>query len=303
MSEFKEVLTQDGSYSLRSIFFDENFHSLKGALNETQTKFIVPSDLKRFKNKSLKVLDICFGLGYNSALLFNNLIQQNSSLSWYALELDKRPLEFTLKNKNYRKLWNQKIIRIFESLYHKNTFEDDLFKCKIIWGEARMKIINIPEDIKFDLIYLDGFSPQKCPQVWTVEFLSMVTQKLSKNGYLITYSTAAAVRNTLRNLGLKIYSIKPNLNSKNLWSQGTVGVAKFDEEKIQPNPNLNNLSFMEEEHLLTKASIPYRDPELNAKTEDIISERLKEQLLSDLSSSKIWREKWKMTKWDSKGKI
>ena len=36
MSELIEVLTKDGSYSLRSIFFKENFHSLLGALEETQ---------------------------------------------------------------------------------------------------------------------------------------------------------------------------------------------------------------------------------------------------------------------------
>ena len=75
MSELKEVLTKDGSITLRSILFQENFHSLEGAHKETQIKFINPSDLKRFKDKSLTVLDICFGLGYNSALLFNSLIK------------------------------------------------------------------------------------------------------------------------------------------------------------------------------------------------------------------------------------
>merc|ERR1712159_786041 len=50
---------------------------------------------------------------------------------------------------------------------------------------------------------------------------------------------------------------------------------------------------MEEEHLFTKASIPYRDPDLNYKAEDIIKERLKEQFLSNMSSTKKWREKWK----------
>ena len=78
MTELKEILTKDGSISLRSIFYQENFHSLKGALKETEFKFINPSNLKRFKDKSLNVLDICFGLGYNSASLFNNLIRQNS---------------------------------------------------------------------------------------------------------------------------------------------------------------------------------------------------------------------------------
>jgi len=53
---------------------------------------------------------------------------------------------------------------------------------------------------------------------------------------------------------------------------------------------------MEEEHLLTKASIPYKDKNLNASKEDIIKKRLEEQLLSNLVSTKKWREKWGMTK-------
>jgi hypothetical protein len=53
---------------------------------------------------------------------------------------------------------------------------------------------------------------------------------------------------------------------------------------------------MEEEHLLTKASIPYRDQGLNSSKEDIIKKRLDEQLLSNLLSTKEWREKWGMTK-------
>ena len=124
----------------------------------------------------------------------------------------------------------------------------------------------------------------------------MKIKKLNIHGYLITYSSSAAVRKTLRNLGLEIFSIKPNLNSRNLWSQGTVGSLKFDREKVPTNLNIENLSDMEEEHLLTKASVPYRDPELNSNTEDIIRERLREQSLSNLGATKEWREKWKMTK-------
>jgi len=53
---------------------------------------------------------------------------------------------------------------------------------------------------------------------------------------------------------------------------------------------------MEEEHLLTKASIPYRDQDLNSSKNDIIRRRLNEQLLSNLLSTNKWREKWGMTK-------
>ncbi len=296
MSELIEVLTKDGSYSLRSMFFQENFHSLLGALNETKSKFTATSNLQRFKGKSLNVLDICFGLGYNSASLLDELITQKSYLNLYALEIDKKPLEYSLRNESFLKLWAPKVRTIFESLYRKDFFEDQFFNCSVLWGDAREKINIIPSSIKFDLIYLDGFSPQKCPQVWTIEFLSKVTEKLNSQGYLITYSSSAAVRKTLRNLGLEIFTIKPSFKNRTFWSQGTVAISKFDKNKLRPNFNFEKLSFMEEEHLLTKASIPYRDQDLNSSKDDIIKRRLDEQLFSNLLSTNKWREKWGMTK-------
>jgi len=296
LSELIEVLTKDGSHSLRSVFFQENFHSLSGALEETKIKFTIPSDLQRFKGKSLNVLDICFGLGYNSASLLEQLIKQKSYLNLYALEIDKKPLEYSIRNKSFLKLWPPKIKKIFESLYLRDYFEDRFFKCRILWGDAREKINAIPSNINFDLIYLDGFSPQKCPQVWTIEFLSKVTEKLNPLGYLITYSSSAALRNTLRDLGLEIFTIKPSHCSDAFWSLGTVAIAKYNKNKLYPNLNFKKLSVMEEEHLLTKASIPYRDQNLNSSKDEIITKRLEEQLLSNLLSTKEWREKWKMTK-------
>ena len=296
MSELKEVITKDGSISLRSLIFQENFHSLEGALKETVIKFTNPSDLKRFQDNSLNVLDICFGLGYNSASLFNQLIGQNSFIKWYALEIDKNPLEYSLRKKLFKNLWNPKVIKIFRSLSQDYQYKDDFFECDILWGDARDEINKIPENIKFDLIYLDGFSPQKCPQVWSIEFLAKVTEKLNPNGNLITYSSAAAIRKTLRNFGLNIFNIKPNLISKNFWSNGTIAIKRISEEKLQRNIYFEKLSSMEEEHLLTKASIPYRDPTLNSKTKDIIQRRVQEQLFSNLETSKKWRDKWGMTK-------
>ena len=296
MSELKEFLTQDGTISLRNLLFEENFHSLEGALKETETKFTTPSDLKRFKDKSISVLDICFGLGYNSASLFDNLIKQNSYLSWYALEIDKKPLEYSLKNKSFHKLWNPKVLKIFKSIHQNYFYKDRFFDCNIFWGEAREKINLIPSRIKFDLIYLDGFSPQKCPQLWTVEFLSKVIQKLNPEGYLITYSSSAAVRNTLRNLNLNILNIIPSLPSRRKWSAGTIAIKQINEKQLKNSLHFKKLTHMEEEHLLTKASIPYRDPNLNSTAIDIFKKREREQLLSNLKSSKEWRSKWGMTK-------
>ncbi len=296
MSGLEEILTNDGSVSLRSLFFQENFHSLEGALKETKIKFINPSDLKRFKDKSLNVLDICFGLGYNSASLFSNLIKQNSFINWYGLDIDKKPLEYSLSNKLFRNLWDPKVLKIFKSLSQNCKYKDKFFECEIIWGDARKTINKIPTNIKFDLIYLDGFSPQKCPQIWTVEFLAKVTQRLKTHGYLVTYSSSAAIRKTLRDFGLNIFTIKPNLVSKNSWSNGTIAVKKINQEILKSNLYFQKLSSMEEDHLLTKAGIPYRDPDSNSNAENIIKKRVEEQSLSNLQTGRKWRDKWKMTK-------
>jgi len=296
LKDLEELITNDGTLSLRSLIYKENFHSNVGALKETKNKFIKPSKLERFKNKSIKVLDICFGLGYNSAFLFKELLNQSTQLDWFALEIDKRPLNFSINSNFFKTLWDQKVIEILESLYKKGNYIDKEFNCKIIWGDARKKIFHIPNHIKFDLIFLDGFSPQKCPEIWTKEFLSKIKKSLNQRGYLITYSSSAAVRKTLINLGLTIYKIKPKIETSVNWSNGTIAILNpyFDEYK--KNSFLKELSLMELEHLETKASIPYRDPSFDCTSKEILKNRKDEQLESNLLSTEVWRKKWFMTK-------
>ena len=208
MNNFKKVITKDGSISLRSEKFNENFHSNVGAYYETKNKFINPSMLERFKNKSINVLDICFGIGYNSALLFENLIKGSSILDWYGLELDKRPLNYALNDKKFNKLWNPKVMEILNSLNLKCIYKDKNIDCNLIVGDARKEILNIPKEVIFDLIFLDGFSPQKCPEIWSYEFLSQLKNKITYDGYLITYTSSAAVRKSLKILGFNLFNIK-----------------------------------------------------------------------------------------------
>ncbi len=276
--------------SYRSEKFNENFHSIDGAYYETTSKFINPSRLKRFENKSINVLDICFGIGYNSALLFENLILELSTLNWYGLELDKRPLDYALNDKKFNNLWDPKVLEILNSLNLKGSYKNKNFDCDLIIGDARKEILKIPKEVNFDLIYLDGFSPQKCPEIWTFEFLSQLQNKIKYEGYLITYTSSAAVRKSLKNLGFNIFNIVPTLSKKNRWSNGTL--ATFD--KRQNNPFISILSEREIEHLNTKASIPYRDPTGEMSSEEILEIRKKEQHFSNLLDTNSWRKKWAM---------
>ena len=53
----------------------------------------------------------------------------------------------------------------------------------------------IPDGVRFDLILLDAFSPQRCPELWSEEFLGALARRLEPQGRLLTYSRSAACRN------------------------------------------------------------------------------------------------------------
>ena len=60
----KLVKTKDGSFTFYSKEFDEHYQSLSGAEEEARKKYAEQSELDRFCKKDIRILDICFGIGY-----------------------------------------------------------------------------------------------------------------------------------------------------------------------------------------------------------------------------------------------
>jgi len=154
----------------------------------------------------------------------------------------------------------------------------------------------IPIDTHFDLILLDAFSPSKCPMLWSEEFLMQLSKRLTLGGKLITYSTAAAIRGSLKRAGLQVASLKPLNNEKRKWSNGTIAISTNKHSyNVQQEVIWAPLSQREEEHLSTKAAVPYRDPRSNGTSQEIIQRRIKEQQESELEPTKDWKRRWRKT--------
>ena len=76
MTDFHPYFTHDGSVGLYSPQFNDIYHSATGALTEAYEKFIYPSDIESLMSKeSIKVLDICYGIGYNSKSFLNYILE------------------------------------------------------------------------------------------------------------------------------------------------------------------------------------------------------------------------------------
>lgn len=76
-SDVNLFYTNDGSVGLYNPKIDDIFHSVYGAREEAEAKFIRPLNFsKNFSSKDkIRVLDICFGIGYNTKALLKRLIQ------------------------------------------------------------------------------------------------------------------------------------------------------------------------------------------------------------------------------------
>ena len=107
MRDYEFYYTQDGSIGLYSHADDDVYHSKFGAVTEAWEKFILPSGITSKINTvpKLRVLDVCYGIGYNTKALISHAINLN---------------EDKLKKENSIKLFLKKIKNKFKKIFKKN---------------------------------------------------------------------------------------------------------------------------------------------------------------------------------------
>ena len=74
MRDYEPYFTEDGSIGLYSYADKDVYHSKFGALTEAWEKFVLPANLENYDFENLKVLDVCYGIGYNTKALMSFLI-------------------------------------------------------------------------------------------------------------------------------------------------------------------------------------------------------------------------------------
>ncbi|BBD65068.1 hypothetical protein NIES4072_12680 [Nostoc commune NIES-4072] len=289
LENFTPKLTADGSFTFVSQEFGESFHSHYGAKQESFFKFVEPTQLTTVAQKPvLRLLDICYGLGYNTAAALQTIwaVNPNCFVEVIGLELNPAVPQAAIAHQLFDN-WNCNYIEILSQLANDHQVQTPCLKAKLLIGDARTTITLLRQSgFWADAIFLDPFSPPQCPQLWTVEFIKQVSLCLHQDGLLATYSCAAAVRTALLSAGLVIISTPP----VGRRSPGTVAAHSNSTQHWLNHSYM--LSQPEKEHLLTRAAIPYRDPELSDSTEVIIMRRQQEQQASSLEPTSHWRKRW-----------
>lgn len=222
--------------------------------------------LKLYKFINIGILEILNSKKYSS--FFDKDI-----CHFYSFLLNERYNKSPL---SYLSVFLHNIYYKYISICYKNAY-----KClKTLDFDFNLKIDDARNVIKYDknsynFIFLDAFTPSKCPCLWTVDFFKLLYSHLDENGMILTYSNSANIRNAFLNAGFyvgKIFSASSNKFT------GTVAVKNKSLIKY-------DLSEFDLGLIKTRAGIFYRDENLSLDNEAILKAHQIEVENSNLLSS------------------
>lgn len=232
------VQTNDGSLTLYSSKYEECFHSARdGALRESLYKHVIVAFSLLEKKEKITILDICFGLGYNTLATVYYCKQNKitTPIEIISPELDVELIK-TLESFEYP-LEFDFFADMIKQLSQNRYYKDEQFEITILLGDARELLPKLPH--KFDIIYQDAFSPLKNTALWTVEYFGILRKLSSPNVILTTYSSATPVRIGLLENGFLLYESKEkNVRSGTIASLSPLDLSAIDmTHKLACNPN------------------------------------------------------------------
>lgn len=268
------IKTDDGSYTLSSEKRSdgiETLHSTFGARTEAFEKFAIPSKLKEKaeSRKIIRVLDICSGIGYNVSALLDYLNDSDVVIEVDMVESSLETLATTLFIPDICKSHGfvKKTIELYliENGYLQyNKVLSDIpsnIKLNIHVCDAR-DFLKENANKEYDAVFLDPFSPAKCPELYTVDFFNKLKEFLTTTSLILTYTAASAVRSAMIKVGLHVGE-GPQFHR----SGGTIASKCFD---LLDKP----LAFGDEKVIaLSDVGVPYMDPDLSDDYNTIIARR------------------------------
>lgn len=197
-----QIFTKDSSVTLYNASFCETYHNAQdGALQETLHKHILPALSLKMQEPILSVLDICFGLGFNTLCLVHTArsLRFKGKIFIYSPELDFNLLPKLLKHPYPKELENE--LTILESLVMRHCYKEQDLEIVLYLGNAReiLKCFlardskDTPHGIAqnpmcFNIIFQDAFSPLKNRTLWTYEYFKTLYALSSEEVIITTYS-------------------------------------------------------------------------------------------------------------------
>lgn len=205
--------TRDGTDTLFSAAYGESYHSRHGALTEARHVFLEGSGVadRLAAGRPTRLLEIGFGTGLNFLLTAQQAEAGGAGLDYVALEQDVLPADLLERLNHGEELGAEPLRKLL--LAWRRTQPLDIpagsyllpltnrIILTLLVGDA--SVIEIPDE-GFHAVYLDAFSPDVNPELWTEAFLRRLHGAMAEGGALSTYSVKGSVRRALQSVGFSV---------------------------------------------------------------------------------------------------
>jgi len=198
--------TSDGSHTLKLVNYNEQYHSLNGALTESIHVFI-KSGLLYLEQvpEKVNILEVGLGTGLNALLTAQKTTDRLSQVFYHALE--PYPLEKNIIARlNYCKFidgdW---VAEIFEGIHSLGDVGYKRLMERFYIRVSKEKVSDVLLEEKFyHLIYFDAFSPEIQAELWTQDVFEKIFCSMVAGGILVTYCSKGSVRRAMVAAGFKV---------------------------------------------------------------------------------------------------
>ena len=195
--------TSDGSQTIYSDKFNETYHSVNGAITESNHVFI-RNGLHLVEKPNINILEIGFGTGLNALLTLDYSIERNRSVFYRSIELyplEKETYSRLSYYKNVSYATHEQFLKLHECPWNQDFGITDLFTLH----KANIDIL-VAQFVSagYDLIYFDAFSPNQQPELWSLDIFRKVFDASNQGAVLTTYCAKGAVRRNLKEAGFMV---------------------------------------------------------------------------------------------------
>ncbi|MDX9947770.1 MAG: tRNA (5-methylaminomethyl-2-thiouridine)(34)-methyltransferase MnmD [Bacteroidales bacterium] len=196
------ILTEDGSHTLFVPELSEHYHSIHGAVQESQFIFI-NSGLKHTDLSPVRIFEAGFGTGLNAYLSAIESSSANRKIFYTSIEKYPLPAEITGRL-NYSGLFPGAKDGLFSNIHscpwNMPVDITGTFTLTKIEGDLTK---TAPEG-RYDLIFFDAFGPDKQPEMWTGEVFERISAITETGGVFVTYSAKGSVQRSLKKAGFDV---------------------------------------------------------------------------------------------------
>lgn len=206
MDTIQVIATGDGSHSLLNTALNETYHSVHGAIQESRHVFILiglQASEQTHPSQPIRILEVGFGTGLNALLTMMHASESKTPIIYESWE--KHPLpESILLQLNYA--GELEDTKSFDAIHRAPWNVETIVAPGFSLLKKQGDVLVDPIEGSYDLIYYDAFAPSKQPELWTMDVLKKVTDRLLPNGFLVTYCAKGQVKRDLTSLGLHVES-------------------------------------------------------------------------------------------------